>query len=877
MKRLLFISFLVTFTSVLLAQDLDFTKLPVVDYKAPRKYVIKEIEVTGIRYLDAGILTNISGLTVGQEVMIPGEDITRAIEKLWEQGLFSDIKIAATELKGDSVSLQMYLQELPRLSRFEITGLNKSKATDLKEKLEDKRGRQITENTINTTRDIVRNYLNDKKFLNADIEILQVDDTLVKMNNVVLKINITKNEKVKIKDIQIRGNEVLNDWKLRRAMKNTKKKNLNIFKGSKFIREDYEADKEKLLKEYYELGYRDARITHDTVYQVSDDRLMIEIALEEGDQYFFREIDWVGNSKYPSDFLTRALKIERGDPYNIDLLQDRLNIDEDAVGNLYVDDGYLFFNVSPVISQIENDSIDIELRVFEGKRFRLNEVIINGNTETNDYVVRRELRTRPGDLFSKADIMRSQRELAQLGLFDAEQFGIEPININQQEGEVDLQYSLVERSNDQLEISGGWGAGMFVGTIGLRFSNFSVKRIFDLDAWKPVPMGDGQTLSLRAQSNGSYYKAYSFSFVEPWLGGKKPNSFNFSVYHTIRDNSEYFFNIGDESMKITGASLGLGRRLTVPDDYFTLSHSISYQRYNLENFTTYFFIDNGVSNNLSFGTTFGRNSIDQPLYPRRGSSFSLSLQITPPYSLFKEKRFWELSQSAMEGVQQEVEDKYSAYTDDGWLNILGEGNYMNESARQAYINSVAQNKIDDRENQDRYNWIEYHKWKYKGAVYLRLIDDLVLATNSEFGYLGYFSRSLGYSPFGSFDVGGDGMSGYSMYGIETIKLRGYTNGSLTPSDGANIYQKINVELRYPISLKPQATIYGLVFAEAGNAWYDLKEYSPFIMKRSLGVGVRAWLPMFGMLGVDWGYGFDDIPGNPDASGGQFHFVIGQEF
>ncbi len=839
---------------ILTALSQDYSKLPVIDYKAPREYVIEDIKVDGIEYLDENILINISGLRKGQTIMVPGEAITQSIEKLWAQGLFSDVKIAMEKSSVDKVILTIILKEQPRLSEFLINGLKKSETNDILEKLEMKKGRQVSENLIDNTKKIIKDYLKDKKYLDAEVNISMVDDTVTKMNNVFLKVDVAKGDKVKIKSIDFEGNTVFSDGKLRRAMKETNVKNLNIFKPSKFLRETYEEDKELVLAEYREQGYRDARIVHDTVYHVSEDRLAINIEIEEGKQYFFREFEWIGNTQYTSRDLTRALKIDVGDPYNIDLLQERLTLAEDAVGNLYLDNGYLFFNVNPVVKNIEKDSVDVQLRMYEGDRVRISEVIIEGNDKTNEHVIRRELRTRPGDLFSKSDIMRSQRELSQLGFFDPESFGIEPININQSEGTVDLKYTLVEKANDQLEVSGGWGANMLVGTIGLRFSNFSARRIFEKDAWRPVPSGDGQTLSLRAQTNGKYYKSYSLSFTEPWLGGKRPNSLTVSLFHSIQNNANIFYQVDtDESFKITGASVSLGRRLKWPDDYFTLSHSVSFQKYNLKNWDRYFFIDNGSSNNFSFTTNFGRNSVDQPIYPRRGSSFYLTLQITPPYSLFKEDKWWKLSEGEITSAEEQF------------------GNQDEDSDR-----TLADIK-EDMVNQQKYNWIEYHKWKFKGQWYLKLIDDLVLATNTEFGYLGHYNNDLGPSPFGSFDVGGDGMSGYSLYGIETIALRGYENGTLTPSGGGNVYQKVNLELRYPLTLKPQATIYALAFVEAGNAWYDFESYNPFVLRRSAGIGLRAFLPMFGLLGIDWGYGFDNIPGSVEPSGGQFHFVIGQQF
>ncbi|MFC2152986.1 outer membrane protein assembly factor, partial [Bacteroidota bacterium] len=615
-------------------------------------------------------------------------------------------------------------------------------------------------------------------------------------------------------------------------------------------------------------GYRDAEIVIDSIYKVSSKRIAIDMHIHEGNQYFFRDIDWIGNTKYTSDVLGKMLKIKKGDPYDTELLDNRLTFDEDAVGNLYLDNGYLFFNVSPTISRIENDSIDLEMRISEGKRVKLNKVIIHGNTKTNEHIVRRELRTKPGELFSKSEIMRSQRDLAQLGYFDPEQFGIEPTNINQAEGKVDLEYSVVEKSTDQLEVSGGWGANMFVGTLGLRFSNFSARNILKKDAWKPIPSGDGQTLALRAQTNGRYYSSYSISFIEPWFGGKKPNSLSVSAYYSIQKTTNYFYEVGDDFMKIFGASVGLGQRLKWPDDYFTISNSINYQRYDLNDWQGYFIFKNGTSNNINLSTTFARNSTDQIIYPRRGSSFALTLQLTPPYSLFKKDKFWELSDDELAEIEernQEIENRNS------------EAGHIVDP-RSTIIPA-------DVEISRKFSWIEYHKWKYKGSWYLKVWDDLVLAANSEFGYLGYYNQDIGYSPFGKFDLGGDGMSGYSLYGIETIALRGYENSALTPKDASlnkqgNVYEKINFELRYPVSLKPQATIYVLGFIEAGNAWSSIENYNPFQVKRSAGLGLRAFLPMFGLLGIDWGYGFDDVI-NPltheNLGGSHFHFVIGQQF
>ena len=799
----------------------------VIDYSNPQEYYIKSINVEGVRYLDTEILANLSGLRQGDRVTIPGEAITKAINNLWSQGLFSDVKIYAKEVEGDSISLGIYLQEQPRLSSFDITGVRNRERKDITEELKLKQGSQVNRNVINNIKETIKDYFYDKKYLNTEIQVTRVDDT-TRNNRVALKIRVDKNEKVKIKDITFSGNKVFDDGELRRAMEHTHKKNWNIFQGSKFLPEKYEEDKEIILEKYRENGYRDARIVDDTVYAVSEDRIKIHMDIHEGKQYFFNEINWTGNTVYPSQLLMQRLKIDEGDPFDISLLNERINAAEDAVGNLYLDNGYLFFNANPVITQIEDDSVNIEVRINEGKQARLNRVIIEGNTKTNEHVVRRELRTQPGDLFNRSAIQRSQRELAQLGHFDPEQMGIEPININQSRGEVDLNYSLVEKPNDQLEISGGWGAGMFVGTVGITFNNFSARRLFEKDAWKPVPSGDGQTLSLRARTNGRYYKNYSISFQEPWLGGKKPNNFSVSAYHSVQNTASYFYQQDTSHFKITGGSVGLRQRLQWPDDYFILSNSFSYERYNLKDWRRgSFIIENGIANNFSFSTTFGRNSVSQPIYPRSGSKFMLTLKVTPPYSLFNDQDY--------------------------------------KTASQA----------------EKYKWIEYHKWKYKGEWYQSILGDLVLAINTEFGYLGYYNKDIGHSPFGTFDVGGDGISGYNLYGRETIALRGYENSSLTPivnnKKAGNIYERNYMELRYPVSLKRQATIYVLAFAEAGNAWYNFDKFDPLSLKRSAGIGLRAFLPMFGLLGIDWGYGFDEVPGRPDANGGQFHFVIGQQF
>jgi outer membrane protein insertion porin family len=827
MIRRIILQLAVIFISITsLAQEFNLDDAPVIDYTRSRNYEIADIRVSGIEFLQEEVLISLSGLSKGQVISVPGTDITNVIKKFWSQGLFSDVKITADKIEGNKIWLNIYLQERPRLSRLTIHGLKKGETTDLTEKLSIRTGSQVTADLLNNMTRIIKLHFIDKGFLNIDIDIVQKDDT-IRPNMVTLDVTVNKNARVKIEDIIFSGNQNFSDKRLMRVMKDTKRRNINIFKASKLITAKFRDDKNKLIAFYNENGFRDAEIVSDSITVVSENRINLFIDLFEGDKYYFGNISWVGNTIYPSDYLTFKLGIEKGEVFDQSILDKRLFQADDAVQNLYLNNGYLFSQLDPVEVSIYNDTIDFEMRIYEGKQATIENIIIEGNTKTNEHVIRRELRTRPGDLFSREDIIRTVRELAQLGHFDPEKIAPEPIP-NPSEGTVDIRYVLEEKANDQLELSGGWGMGMLVGTLGLRFSNFSASRMFDPKAWRPVPSGDGQTLSLRAQSNGKAYQAYNATFVEPWFGGKKPNSFSVSAYHTIMNNYNYFtFSPSSQYIKITGASLGLGRRLEWPDDFFTLQNEISYQRYKLEDWAGLFLFSNGISKNLSFRTMFGRSSVDQPIYARRGSSFMLGLQLTPPYSLINNK-------------------DYSTFSDE-----------------------------------DKYKWIEYHKWTFKSDYYMSLAGNLVLYTRAHFGYLGFYNKDIGPSPFESFDLGGDGLTGYNLYGRETIALRGYENGSLTPlidnKKAGNVYTKYTAELRYPFSLNPSATVFGLIFVEGGNAWYKFGDFNPFLFKRSAGVGLRAFLPMFGLLGVDWGYGFDNIPGQPGANKGQFHFTIGQQF
>lgn len=795
---------------------------PTLSYSNPENYCIKGISVTGIKFLDPNVIITLTNLNVGDTISVPGEGITKAIKKLWDQGLFSDINITANKIEGDDIYLEIQLLELPRISGLNITGVKKSDIKDLKELVNLRLGGQATENVLENSVRLLKKHYRDKGFLNTQVDIIQENDTLIS-NGVKVTFNIDKKSKVKIKEITFDGNNAYSDSRLRRTMKKTKRRDWNIFKGSKFIESDYDDDQQKLIEFYNEHGYRDAKILKDSIYVVSENRIGIHFFIDEGRQYFYRSIAWIGNTKLPDEALNEVLGIKKGDVYDKTLLEKRLFMDENSISTIYMDDGYLFFQLEPTEIRAENDSIDIEMRIYEGEQATVNRIIIVGNNKTHENVIRRELYSKPGDLFSKTNITRSIRELATMGHFDPEKLDVKPIP-NPADGTVDLKFIVEEKANDQLEVSGGWGGNMFVGTIGIRFSNFSIGRVFEKKAWRPVPTGDSQTLSLRAQTNGQQYRALSLTFVEPWLGGKKPTSFSISLYHTIQDRSRFFLTTTEQYMKVTGGAVGIGTRLKWPDDYFTLQNEVALQNYVLKGWDGFLF-KTGTSNNFSYKVTFGRNSVDQLIYPRRGSNISLSLQLTPPYSALSGK-------------------DYSNVTNPG----------------------------------DKYKWIEYHKWTARIQWYQAIIQNLVVYTNAQFGLLGFYNSDIGYSPFEGYSLGGDGMSGYNLYGRETIGLRGYTNQSLTPTfqgvQQGNVYNKYTVELRYPLSLQPQAAIYLLAFGEAGNSWYDLKSYKPFNIHRSFGVGARFFLPMIGMLGVDWGYGIDKVPGYDKAHKGQFHFLIG---
>jgi outer membrane protein insertion porin family len=799
-----------------------------INYSNPQEYEIGGITISGINYFNPTTIKSISGLAVGDQITIPGEKATSAIKKLWEQKLFSDVQLSATKIEAGKIFLELKITELPRLTKFKFTGVKKAKQKDLREEIELIRGKVVTENLLINTTNKIKNYYVKKGFLDATAIIDQEKDS-TGQNNVILVINVEKGPRVKIQDINFIGNTAIESGALRRSLKETKRaRGYNVFTISKFIPKLYTSDKPAIVQKYNEKGYRDAKISFDTVTRISNSRVSIDINIEEGNQYYFRNIKWVGNTVHASKVLDRILDIKKGAIYNKKSLDSKLLMNQNGrdVSSLYLDDGYLFFQVNAVEVKIENDSIDFEMRIYEGKQARVNRVLIVGNDKTNDHVIRREIRTRPGELFSRSDIIRTQRELLQLGYFNPESLGVNP-KPNQEDGTVDIEYVLEEKPSDQIELSGGWGGGRIVGSLGVSFNNFSARNMFKKGAWRPLPAGDGQRLSLRAQSTGIGFQSYSMSFTEPWLGGRKPNSLSVSLSHVIQSNTLADSVI--QSFKTYGAAVGLGRRLKFPDDYFTLYNEVSYQYYVIENYSGFLSnFSNGFANNLSFKHVLSRSSAGpSPIYPTTGSTTTLSLKHTLPYS---------------------------------WVRF----------ADQDYAELSVQ---------DKNLFVEYHKWKFQTSWFSKLTHGkraLVLNTKAGFGYLGSFNNQLGTSPFERFYLGGDGLSGVNQnVANEVIALRGFGSGDLSPRSGATFINKYTAEIRYPFSLNPSATIYGLVFGEAGNSWDSFDKVNPFDVYKSAGVGIRIFMPMFGLLGLDWGYRFDEIPGRTDPNNKtEIHFSIG---
>lgn len=846
---------------------------PTVEYtRLPRAYTIESIAVEGAKNYDDYMLIGLSGLSIGQKVNIPGDEITEAVKRFWRNGLFSNVAIEVDSLVGNKAYLRIKLTQRPRVSQINYSGVKKGEREDLENRIGLLKDNQLTPNMIDRAKFLIKKYFDEKGYKNAEIEILQRDD-VTSPDKTIVDINIDKKEKVKINSITIEGNRALSTKKIKGSMfipgvfKKTNEKGRpgSWFRTKKFIEEKYKEDKENLISKYNELGYRDAVILVDSVTPHDEKTVDIYVKVEEGQKYYIRNIEWVGNTVYPTDNLNYLLRMKKGDVYNQKLLADRTENDEDAIGNLYYNNGYVFYRLEPVEVNVDGDSVDLEMRITEGPQATIRHIGISGNDRVYENVVRRELRTKPGDLFSKEALMRSYREIASMGHFDPEQ--IDPkITPSQADGTVDIDWRLVSKSNDQVEFSLGYGQTGVIGKIGLKFSNFCLANLFSKDGLRRgvMPQGNGETFSISGQTNGQYYQSYSISYLNPWFGGKRPNSLSFSAFFSkqtdVSDNyynssyynsyynylygygtsgSNYYENFldPDSYVKLFGVSLGWGKNLRWPDDYFQLMVDLSYQRYILKDWD-YFLIANGSCNNIALNLSLSRNSTDNPIYPRRGSEFLLSAGLTPPYSLFDNKDYRNLA-----------------------------NNYQSSSYQ--------------REMQNKYKWIEYHKWKFKLRTYTALSTAVkcpVLMARVEIGLLGAYNKYK-KSPFETFYVGGDGMSGYSTtYATETIGLRGYDNGALTPSGYTGYaYDRFTLELRYPLMLQGSTNIYALTFLEGGNAWTSVKDFNPFDMKRSAGVGVRIFLPMVGLLGIDWAYGFDSVFGTKQYSGSQFHFILGQEF
>ena len=835
----------------------------------PKTYKLAGLTVTGIEGYEDYVLTGISGLTVGQELEVPGTAITDAVKRYWKHGLFSDVSISADSIVGDNIYLKIYLAPRPRISTINYNGLKKTEREDMEKKLGLLKGGQITPNMIDRAKILAKKYFEDKGYKNAEVFIRQRDDVAAK-NQVILDIDVDKKEKLKVRTITIDGDNQLGEKKIKGtlfskgafAKTHEAGKLSNLLKSKKFTPERWAEDKKNLITKYNEYGYRDAVILKDSVWNVDPKHVDIYVKVDEGKKYYIRNIKWVGNTVYSTDYLSRLLDMKKGDVYNQTYLNKRLSQDEDAVGNAYWNNGYLFYNLQPTEVNIVGDSIDLEMRITEGQQARINRVRINGNDRLYENVVRRELRTKPGDLFSKEALQRSARELASMGHFDPE--AINPVpEPNYEDGTVDINYNLKQKSNDQVELSLGWGQTGVIGRVGLKLNNFSMANLFrkNRDHRGIMPIGDGETLSLGAQTNGTYYQSYNAQYSTNWLGGKRPIQFSVGMsYSKQTDVSSNYYNSGymnnynnyrygygnynynsyenyydpDKYVKLLSVYAGWGKRLSWPDDYFTLSLQLQYQRYMLRNWR-YFIMSNGSANNLNLNIALNRTSTDNQLFPRRGSDFSVSLTITPPWSKWDGKDY-------------------------------------------AHLATDRNSPTYSQEQQEKYRWVEYHKWKFKARTFTALTSGqkcFVLMTRVEFGLLGSYNKYK-KSPFETYYMGGDGMSGYSTgYAEETVGLRGYENGSLTPYGAEGYaYSRMSLELRYPFLLG-NTTIYGLGFVEAGNAWTETSKFNPFDMKRSAGLGVRIFLPMVGMMGIDWAYGFDKVFGT--KGGSQFHFILGQEF
>ncbi len=833
-----------------------------------RTYEIAGIDIAGADNYNKATVLGFAGLKPGDRVEIPGEEITEASKRLWKQGLFTNVQVTVDKITGNKVWLTFHLREQPRIATVNYTGVKKGEQKDLDDRLHLMKGNPMTRNAVDRTKQIIEKYYADKGFKNATVTVNLVDD-LSAPNDVIVNIDVDKHAKTKVHKIYIDGNEVLSDKKLKRVIKKTNEKGdiLKLFSQKKFVESDYKDDLNRIIQKYNELGYRDATIVADSVVPYNDNTVDVHITVDEGKKYYINDITWVGNTVYSTDLLNQILGIQKGDVYNQKLLSKRTQEDDDAVANLYMNRGYLFYQLVPIERNVHGDSIDLELRMLEGPQARINNVTINGNDRLYERVIRRELRVKPGELFSKDDLMRSAREIAASGQFNPETMDIRP-EPNEDDGTVDIVFDLESKPSDQLELSLGWGQTGIIGKVGVKFTNFSLRNLFHPSSYKGlIPQGEGQQLSISAQTNARYYQAYSFSFLDPWFGGKRPNSLsvsgfysrqtgvNSSYYNNMWANSGYYYNNlygytnsqyndyysntiqnaydPNKWLQMAGITVGFGKRLSWPDDYFTFQAELTYNWYNLKNWDYLYYMTNGTSNAFVLGLTLARNSIDNPYYTRRGSTFSLNLQLTPPYSLFSDKNYEALAKSNTEQSKKEL-----------------------------------------------YKWIEYWKLRFRSRTYTPLTDPdgkwtLVLMTRADIGLLGSYNKWC-KTPFETFYVGGDGMTGSYTYATETIGLRGYENGQLTPyGQEGYAYTRFGVELHFPFLLQSSTTIYGLCFAEAGNAWTSVGQFNPFSVKRSAGAGLRVFLSMVGWLGIDWAYGFDKAYGR--RGGSQFHFVLGQEF
>ncbi|MFI3262713.1 MAG: POTRA domain-containing protein [Rikenellaceae bacterium] len=819
-------------------KDTITVDLPVIDYSIPQKYLLKDIKITGSNHIPSQLIINTTGLTKGDSLYVPSDYITNALQILWGQRYYSDIQ-AVVEIEDEDLYLEIILKERPRVSLWEIKGASKAEKKELDERLNFRSRNEMSDYALNNSKDIIKRFYSEKGYLNADVNITQRNDSLID-NYVIVTFTVDKKNKMKIKEINIDGNVNLAEKKLKSSMSKTREKTLmNLMKTAKFSEKEFEVSKGELVDYLHSKGYRDGAVISDSMYVINDKRIGLNININEGDKYYYRDISWVGNTKYDAEILDRILAIKKGDTYDRKTMESRIGTDgasamEGAltVSSLYQNDGHLAFYIEPVETVIEGDSIDIEMRMSEGGQFTINEVVIGGNNRTHDRVVRRDLYIRPGEMYDQSMLINSIRQIGALEHFNAET-AVPDINPVSDEL-VDIRFNLEEKASDQFEFSGGWGSGMFVVSAAVAFNNLSLRRIKEEGAWKPYPAGDNQQLRLSIQSNGAYYQAFSLSFLEPWLGGKKPISLSVSAYYSAQNDSYYYYSTSysdsDSKFRTVGVAASIGKRLSWPDPYFQVMGEISYQSYLLQDWSS-FLIENGNCNTIAFAGTLMRSSLDQSIFPRRGSEISLKLTATPPWSLIRNDIDWE---------------------------------------------------DEDLDEEIRYKWIEYYKVNASARFFLPMTQsgNLVLMTKAEFGLLGNYNEN-NPSPFEGFSVGGDGITGYTLYGITDIGLRGYTDGALTPyadyGEQARVYSKWTAELRYPVIMEGSTSVYALAFAEAGNAYSNWKSFQPFNLKRSLGVGVRLYLPIVGMFGIDWGYGFDTTPSSSSVSGSQFHFSMGQNF